>query len=173
MPYDIHKIFWFILTIIHSFIRIIGSCFNHLRNLWIGAIEIHLSRKVTQILVEELNRIPPHLRVKFDIGNVCWCVDKEFNFTANYPKGHGSAFHDWMRRYHPGELMMPIVRTLGGDRQDSSFEGTLPVYIWAVNTSSSFFMRNCVQVRMRTYFKRTCLSFYVQPRWLLSCVLHP
>ena len=43
-------------------------------------------------------------------------------------KGDGNQFHDWMRRYHPGELMMPVIRTLGGDRQDSSFEGALPVY---------------------------------------------
>ncbi len=35
-----------------------GSCFNHLCNVWIGAIEILLSRKVTQILVEELAIIP-------------------------------------------------------------------------------------------------------------------
>ncbi len=67
--------------------------------------------------------------MKCNIGNVCQCVDKEFNFTANYPKGHGDAFHDWMRRYHPGELMMPIIRTLGGDHQDSLFEGALPVYM--------------------------------------------
>ena len=66
-----------------------GSCFNHLRNVWIGAIEILLSRKVTQILVEELALIPQHLRVKCDIGNVCCCIDKEFTFTANYAKGHG------------------------------------------------------------------------------------
>jgi hypothetical protein len=95
----------------------------------IGAIEIHLSRRVTQILVEELALIPPHLCVKCDIGNVCQCVDKEFNFTANYPKRHGDAFHDWMRRFYPGELMMPVICTLGGDRQYSSFEGALPVYM--------------------------------------------
>ena len=56
-------------------------------------------------------------------------MDKEFNFTANYAKGDGDQFHDWMRRYHPGELMMPVIRTLGGDRQDSLFEGALPVYM--------------------------------------------
>jgi hypothetical protein len=105
-----------ILTFVHSFICILGSCYNHLHNVWIGAIEIHLSRRVTQILVEELALIPPHLHVKCNIGNVCRCVDKEFNFTANYPKGHGNAFHDWMRRFHPGKLMMPVIRTLGGDR---------------------------------------------------------
>ncbi len=78
------EFFELILTVVHSFICIIGSCFNHLRNVWIGDIEIHLSRKITQILVKELALIPPHLRVKCDIGNVCQCVNKEFNFTANY-----------------------------------------------------------------------------------------
>ncbi len=97
--------------------------------MWIGAIEIHLSRKVTQILVEELALIPPHLHVKCNISNVCQCVYKEFNFTVNYPKSHGDAFHDWMRRFHPGKLMMPVIHTLGGDRQDYSFEGALPVYM--------------------------------------------
>ena len=119
----------FLLKNFHYIFRVSGSCFNHLRNVWIGAIEILLSRKVTQILVEEIALIPQHLHVKCDIGNVCRCVDKEFAFTANYAKGHGHAFHDWMRRYHPGELMMPVIRTLGGDRQDSSFEGALPVYM--------------------------------------------
>ena len=97
--------------------------------MWIGAIEIYLSRKITQILVKELALIPSHLCVKCDIDNVCRCVDKEFNFAANYPKGHGDAFHDWMRRYHSGELVMTIIRTLGGDHQDSLFEGALPVYM--------------------------------------------
>ncbi len=49
--------------------------------------------------------------------------------SAYYPKGHGNAFHDWMRRYHPSKLMMPIILTLGGDRQDSSFECALPIYM--------------------------------------------
>ena len=28
-----------------------------------------------------------------------------------------------------GELMMPIIHTLGGDCQDFSFEGALPIYM--------------------------------------------
>ena len=92
-------------------------------------VEIYLSRKITQILVKELALIPLHLHVKCNIGNVCRCVNKEFNPTVNYLKGHGDAFHDWMRRYHQGKLMMPIISTLGGDCQDSSFEGALPVYM--------------------------------------------
>ena len=101
-------------NVISTIYRVSASCFNHLRNVWIGAMEILLSRKVTQILVEELALIPPHLHVKCDIGNVCCCVDKEFAFTANYTKGR-HAFHDWMTRYHPGEPMRPVIHTLGGD----------------------------------------------------------
>ena len=47
-----------------------GSCFNHLCNVWIGAIEILLSRKITQILVKELALIPPQLHVKCNIIDV-------------------------------------------------------------------------------------------------------
>ena len=54
---------------------------------------------------------------------------RRFNFTANYPNGHGDAFHDWMRRYHPGELMMPVSHTLGGYQKDTSFVGALLVYM--------------------------------------------
>jgi hypothetical protein len=101
--------------------------------------------------------------VKWDIDNVCRCVDKEFNFTANNPKGHGNAFQDWMRRYHPGKLMMPIIHTLGGDCHDSSFEGALPIYLGR-KFFYSFFWRNCVQAQRRTNLKQTFSSFYVQPR---------
>jgi hypothetical protein len=110
----------------------------------IGAIEILLSRKVTQNLVEELAIIPLYLYVKCDIGNICRCVDKKFNFTANYPKGHGDAFHNWMRRYHPGELMMPVIHTLGGEQQDFLFEGALPVYMGR-KPLFNLFTRSCVQ----------------------------
>jgi hypothetical protein len=77
------------------------------------AKQVFLSTRQRQHAKELL--ITPHLRVKCDIGSVCRCVDKEFNKTANYAKGNGDAFDDWMRRYHPGELMMPVIHTLGGD----------------------------------------------------------
>ena len=149
------------MCFLHSIFRLAGSCFNHLRNVWIGAIEILQSRKVTHILVEDLALIPQHLRVKCDIGNVCRSVDKEFAFTANYAKGHGHAFHDWMRRYHPGELMMSVhlVAT-----SKTHLLKELSQFTWVVNSLCSGCMRSCVQAQRRTSSKQICLSYYVQPR---------
>ena len=54
--------------------------------------------------------------------------DKEYSFTANYAKGSGDDYYDWKVRYRPGKRYLPIIRVVGGNRQDSAFEGALPVY---------------------------------------------
>ena len=35
---------------------------------------------------------------------------------------------DAMRKKHPGTFLMPVVRVLGGNRQDAQFEAALPAY---------------------------------------------
>ncbi len=99
-------------------------------------------------------------------------MDKEFNFTANYPKGHGDAFHDLMRSYHPGEPMMPVIRPLGGDPQDSSFEGALPVYMgckffvqFLHKELCSSLKENILQTNMFIILRATEIIYS-------SCVLH-
>ena len=49
-------------------------------------------------------------------------IDKEFSLPANYPKGHGDVFKHWMKKYHPGDLLVPVSRT-SGLRQDLAVEG--------------------------------------------------
>ena len=34
----------------------------------------------------------------------------------------------YLEQHHPGKKYLPIIRVLGGARQDSSFEGSLPIY---------------------------------------------
>ncbi len=77
---------------------------------------------------EDLKLIPNHLCVTCHLSEILIQVDKEYNLTANYPKGHGDDFHDWLCRYHPLLRRLPTVRVCGGNRQDSDFEGSLPVY---------------------------------------------
>jgi len=55
-------------------------------------------------------------------------VDKELNPRGDYAKGHGGDFWYYMETYHRGVLWLPIVRVLGGARQDGSFEAALPLY---------------------------------------------
>ena len=104
-----------------------GHCFNHLRNTWFEAIELYLSRKVTDLLRDDLESIPLHLCVSCKLGDLLRQVDKEYSFTTNYFKGSGDAYSDWKERFRPGKRYMPPIRVLGGNRQDAAFEGALPV----------------------------------------------
>ncbi len=63
-----------------------------------------------------------------DLGELLHQVDKEYSFMANYAKGSGSDYADWKEQYHLGKRYLPPIRVLGGNRQDASFEGALPVY---------------------------------------------
>jgi hypothetical protein len=105
-----------------------GHCFNHLPNTWFEAIENYLSRKITDYLKNDLEIIPSHLRVSCKISDLLCQVDKEYSFTANYFKGSSDDYADWKEQYCPGKRYLPPIRVLGGNRQDSSFEGALPVY---------------------------------------------
>jgi hypothetical protein len=106
-----------------------GNYHQHLRNILIEAGAIHLSTKLSELLCYDLAIIPPHLCVTCKIGDILCACDKEFNFTANYAKGHGSMFHAWVETFCPGSLFVPVVRVLNGNQQDASFEGAFPLYV--------------------------------------------
>ena len=105
-----------------------AHCFNHLRNIWMGAVELYLTKKMIDVFKHDLELIPFQYRVACSLSELLIQVDKEYNFTANYPKGSGEAYHDWKQRFRPGKRYLPIIRVLGGNRQDSSFEGALAIY---------------------------------------------
>jgi len=100
-----------------------GHCFHHLCNTWFEAIENYLSRKLTDYLRHDLEKIPSHLRVSCKISDLLRQVNKEYSFTASYFKGNGNEYADWKERFH-----LPPIRVFGGNRQDAAFEGVLPVY---------------------------------------------
>jgi hypothetical protein len=77
-----------------------GSCHNHLRNTWMDQVELYLIRSLENHLKESFDIIPPHLRVTCRLSELLIQVDKEYNYTANCPKGHDDAFHDWLHKYH-------------------------------------------------------------------------
>ena len=79
-------------------------------------------------LKHSLDLIPPHLQVTCCLSKLLIQIDKEYNFSANYPKGHEDAFHDWLKKYYPGKRFLPTIRVCGGKHQDSAFEGALPVF---------------------------------------------
>jgi len=105
-----------------------GNCFNHLRNVWLKQVENYLGRKLEDVMKIELGLLPPHLRVSCYLSELSRQVDKECNVTCNYPKGHGNEYCDWKEEFHPGKRWLPVIRALGGNRQDGAFEAALPIY---------------------------------------------
>ena len=51
-----------------------GNCFNHLRNIWLEAIELHLARKLREHLQQDLALIPPDVRVSTKLRYVWECI---------------------------------------------------------------------------------------------------
>ena len=64
--------------------------------------------------VPPLSSLPPARKC-----NACapFAADKEFSLCANYPKGHGELFREWMGRKHPGALLLHVA-SMSGARQD-------------------------------------------------------
>ena len=108
-------------------------CHNHLRNVWIGAMDTELSKYLNNILREDLAKISKEsngqLRVTTHFAMVLRAIDKEFSLCCNYPKGDGDKFRAWREEYHPGSLVLPIERACGGSRQDLTVEGAGAVYM--------------------------------------------
>eukprot|EP00956_Cyclotella_meneghiniana_P018434 scaffold30661_cov86-Cyclotella_meneghiniana.AAC.1 len=105
-----------------------GDCHNHLRNVWFEHVDADFGSLLEDHLKADLGLILSHLRVSCRLSELLIQANKEWNFTSNYAKGHGDQREDYMKRYHPGRYRLPIIRVAGGNRQDSSFEGALPLY---------------------------------------------
>jgi hypothetical protein len=104
------------------------DCWNHLRNVWLAKATAALTRRLKETHKEELEAIDFRLRVGTDMVLLLRALDKEFSLCANYPKGHGDLFKEWVMREHPKELLFHVWATSGA-RQDAAFEGSGPAYM--------------------------------------------
>ena len=68
------------------------DCMNHLCNVWIGGMEMSLSKYLNHMLQSNLGKIDSTLRVTTSVSAVIHAIDKEFSLFANYPKGHSEFF---------------------------------------------------------------------------------
>jgi len=91
-------------------------------------MEKKLTVSLNILLRSSLDIIVPKLHVTASILAIIRAVDKEFSLLANYPKGHGELFLEWMRTNHPGELLLHVERA-AGSRQDLCTEGCMAIYI--------------------------------------------
>lgn len=100
---------------------------QHLRNVWINGVAIAVNKFMSEYLAESLEEISSFLRVSPDLAHVIRAFHKEFSLTANYPKGHGEKFRDWMIKHYPSEFLMHAERATGS-RQDLITLGAGPIY---------------------------------------------
>ena len=76
-----------------------------------------------------MDKIHSTLRIT-TILNIFFCaVDKDFNFTATYLKGHEEIFMAWMIINNPGDYLMPIMISLVGSRKYLCWDGAPSVFI--------------------------------------------
>ncbi len=106
----------------------IVDCQNHVRNIWNKAVSNRMKKRLTDHFKEVIETFPSHLRISFELMNMHYTVDKECNGTARYAKGHGMECDRFIAERHPDVIKLPIVRTLGGARQDIEFEACLGTY---------------------------------------------
>ena len=93
-------------------------CHHHLRNTHVNAVLIETTKVVREITKESLAKFDKDSRVSPDFMSMVRAFDKEFSLCANYPKGHGALFLQWMKEHHPKELFMHVERAATGKRHD-------------------------------------------------------
>jgi hypothetical protein len=106
-----------------------GDCWQHMRNIWFGAVIKHLSGWLEKHLAFDLEKIPYIYRVSTSIDNLLRCIEKEVAKTANYAKGHGAFFDHYKKTFNPGVYHFLVARALGGSRQDIGVEGAVPIML--------------------------------------------
>jgi hypothetical protein len=104
------------------------DCMHHLCNVWFGSMEKKLTTSLALLLCSLLDIIDPKLHVTISISAIIRAINKEFSLSANYPKGHGELFLEWMRENHSGELLLHVQQA-AGSRQDLYTEGSMAIYM--------------------------------------------
>ena len=71
-------------------------------------LEKELSSYLTNLLISSLDEIDTTLHVKTLFSALVHAYNKGFSLSANYPKGFGELFIDWMMDNHPGYVLYHI-----------------------------------------------------------------
>ena len=74
-----------------------------------------------------MEQIYVSLRITTNIINLLRAVERYFGVNANYAKGKGAKFMNWMKCYHPTAYLYDVSRACGGSCQDIGVEGAIAV----------------------------------------------
>ena len=87
-----------------------------------------VSSYLKQELESDVLEIDGELIISTNIEGLVRAVDKEFFLTANYPKGKGDQFKNWIVKHYPGSLFLNVNKLSGG-RYDVCFESVGSIYM--------------------------------------------
>ena len=104
------------------------DCMNHLRCVWCKAVEKEVAAALKIMVMDTLEEIAPELRVSCVFSAFVQAFDKFFSLSANYPKGQGEMFAEYMKEHIPGEMLLH-VEGAQGSRHDLSFMAAPAVYM--------------------------------------------
>jgi hypothetical protein len=76
-------------------------CWQHLQNVWFGAVSDALNASLVNRLGDSLENLPSMYRIDMNVEDLHHCIEKMFGLNANYAKGSGSEFFRWPEEYHP------------------------------------------------------------------------
>jgi hypothetical protein len=86
---------------------------------------------------DSLDEIAPEFRVSPSFASFARAFDKEFSLCANYAKGWGEIFGQWMGEEHAGELLFQVERAMSGTRMDVVSMAALAIF-WNRNYCVEF-----------------------------------
>ena len=86
-----------------------------------------LGQQLKDWMRSDLDEIHFSLRITLDVIDLLRAVEKYFGGNANYAKGKGSMFMNWMETWHPEAFLFGVARACGGSRQDIGVEGAIAV----------------------------------------------
>ena len=118
------------------------DCMNHLRCVWCKAVEKEVATALKEMVMDTMDEIAPELRVSCVFSAFARAFDKFFSLSANYPKGKGEDFAEYMKEKYESVLLFH-VEGAQGSRHDLSFMAAPAIYMnrWHCLTYALYLLR--------------------------------
>ena len=115
------------MTAISSLLFYFADYSQHLRNVCFGAVIKNLGKHLKDWTKTDMEQIHFSLRITTNIINLLHAVERYFGGNANYARGKGAEFMNWMNCYHPAAYLYAVSRYCGVSRQYIGVEGAIAI----------------------------------------------
>ena len=87
-------------------------------NVWVKNVLDSLTEFLRTHLNDSLDEVAPEFRFSTEFMSLAHAFENKFSLCANYPKGLGELFCQWMMDNNSSELLFHVDRAASGGRQD-------------------------------------------------------